>query len=202
MEVQLQELIEQIKKDGVAAAEAEAKEIVSAARAEAEKILADARAQAEKLMTNAKSENERTVKSAEDAIRQAGRNLLLSFRESVARELDALIADSVCAVYSSEALAALVVKAVEAWTAKSEAEDITVILNGEDLKKLESLLLACMKEKMLQGVNLKASDNFDGGFRIAVKNGGVYYDYSATAVVDMLSAYLSPRVAQLLKEAE
>jgi len=202
MEVQLQELIEQIKRDGVAAAEAEAKEIVDTAKAEAEKLLADARAQAERLMANAKSENERVVKSAEDAIRQAGRNLLLSFRESVARELNALVSDSVCAVYSSEALAALVIKAVEAWTAKSDAEDITVVLNGEDLTKLESLLLAGMKEKMLQGVTLKASDSFDGGFRIAVKDGGAYYDYSAEAVVDMLSAYLSPKVARLLKEAE
>lgn len=202
MEVQLQELIEQIKRDGVAAAEAEAKEIVDTAKAEAEKLLADARAQAERLMANAKSENERVVKSAEDAIRQAGRNLLLSFRESVARELNALVSDSVCAVYSSEALAALVIKAVEAWTAKSDAEDITVVLNGEDLTKLESLLLAGMKEKMLQGVTLKASDTFDGGFRIAVKDGGAYYDYSAEAVVDMLSAYLSPKVARLLKEAE
>ena len=202
MEVQLQELIEQIKRDGVAAAEAEAKEIVDTAKAEAEKLLADARAQAERLMANAKSENERVVKSAEDAIRQAGRNLLLSFRESVARELNALVSDGVCAVYSSEALAALVIKAVEAWTAKSDAEDITVVLNGEDLTKLESLLLAGMKEKMLQGVTLKASDTFDGGFRIAVKDGGAYYDYSAEAVVDMLSAYLSPKVARLLKEAE
>ena len=35
MEIQLQELIEQIKKDGVVAAEAEAKTIVDAAKAEA-----------------------------------------------------------------------------------------------------------------------------------------------------------------------
>ena len=40
MEIQLQELIEQIKKDGVQAAEAEAKSIVDAAKEEAEKIKA------------------------------------------------------------------------------------------------------------------------------------------------------------------
>ena len=57
------------------------------------------------------------------------------------------------------------------------------------------------KEKMLNGVTLKANDNFDGGFRIAVNNGSAYYDYSADAVVEMLSNYLSPKVAQLLKEA-
>jgi V/A-type H+-transporting ATPase subunit E len=63
-------------------------------------------------------------------------------------------------------------------------------------------LLAGLKERMLNGVTLKASDNFDGGFRIATNEGGAYYDYSAEAVLDMLSNYLSPKVTELLKEAE
>ena len=81
MEIQLQELIDQIKKDGVAVAETEANNIVDSAKAEAEKIIADAKAQAEKILADAKIENERMVKSSDDAIRQAGRNLLISFRE-------------------------------------------------------------------------------------------------------------------------
>lgn len=202
MEIQLQELIEQIKKDGVEAAENQAEAILLSAKAEAEKIIADAQAQADKLMADAKAENEKTVKSGEDAIRQAGRNLLISFRESVTRELGAIVGENVNAVYSSDAFAKLVVNAVESWTGKPEAEDIAVILNSADLEKLEGALLAELKAKMLSGVTLKANDNFDGGFRIAVNNGAVYYDYSAEAVTDMLSNYLSPKVTALLKEAE
>lgn len=202
MEVQLQELIDQIKKDGVVAAETEAAAIVSTAKAEAEKIIAEAQQQADKLLANAKLENERLVKSSEDAIRQAGRNLLISFRESVARELNAIIGASVNTVYSSEALAQLVVRVVESWAGNPNAEDIAVILNTQDLNALESSILAALKEKMLQGITLKANDNFDGGFRISVSGGSAYYDYSAEAVVDMLSNYLSPKVTQLLKEAE
>jgi V/A-type H+-transporting ATPase subunit E len=153
-------------------------------------------------MADAKAENEKTVKSGEDAIRQAGRNLLISFRESVTRELGAIVGGNVNAVYSSDAFAKLVVNAVESWTGKPEAEDIAVILNSADLEKLEGALLAELKAKMLGGVTLKANDSFDGGFRIAVNNGAVYYDYSAEAVTDMLSNYLSPKVTALLKEAE
>lgn len=202
MEIQLQELIEQIKKDGVDAAETQAEAILKSAKAESEKIIADAQAQADKIIADAKSENEKTVKSGEDAIRQAGRNLLISFRESVTRELKAIVSDNVNAVYSSDAFAKLIVSAVESWTSKPESEDISVVLNSNDLAKLEESLLSELKEKMLGGVTLKASDNFDGGFRIAVNNGAVYYDYSAEAVTDMLSNYLSPKVAALLKEAE
>lgn len=202
MEIQLQELIEQIKKDGVEAAENQAEAILLSAKAEAEKIIADAQAQADKLMADAKAENEKTVKSGEDAIRQAGRNLLISFRESVTRELGAIVGGNVNAVYSSDAFAKLVVNAIESWSGKPEAEDIAVILNSADLEKLEGALLAELKAKMLGGVTLKANDSFDGGFRIAVNNGAVYYDYSAEAVTDMLSNYLSPKVTALLKEAE
>ena len=53
-----------------------------------------------------------------------------------------------------------------------------------------------------KGVTLKASNSFDGGFRISANNSGAYYDYSAEAVTDMLSNYLSPKVTELLKEAE
>ena len=202
MEIQLQELIEQIKKDGVAIAEAEAKAIVEAARQDAEKIISDAKLQADRILAGAKTETERMTKSSEDAIRQAGRNLLISFRESITRELKAIVGENVTAVYSSDALAELIISVIEKWANKPEAEDIAVILNTQDISKLEETLLAALKEKLLKGITLKANDSFDGGFRIAVNNGSAYYDYSSEAVVDMLSNYLSPKVTELLKEAE
>ena len=202
MEIQLHELIAQIKKDGVDAAENQATTIVNDAKAQAEKILADAQAQAEKILLNAKTENEKMVRSGEDAIRQAGRNLLISFRESIAKELRVIAGDAVAAAYAQENLSALILSVVENWTKNPESENLTVIMNEQDLAALEESLLAALKEKMLQGVTLKASDSFDGGFRIAVADGSAYYDYSSEAVVDMLSGYLSPRVAQLMKEAQ
>lgn len=201
MEIQLQELIDQIKNDGVKAAECEADAILASAKAEAEKIVAEAKAEADKIIANAKSENDRIVKSGEDAIRQAGRNLLISFRESVNRELNVILGENVSAVYSSENIAKIVINVVESWAKKEDADSIEVILNSESLKEFEDTILAGLKEKMICGVTLKANDNFDGGFRIAVNDGGAYYDYSAEAVVDMLSNYLSPKITNLLKEA-
>ena len=202
MEIQLQELIDQIKKDGVEAAETEATNIISSAKAEAERIVAEAQAQADKILANAKIENERIVKSGEDAIRQAGRNLLISFRESVTRELEAVLNENVNAVYSSEAFSKLIVSVIESWAKNPDAQDVTVMVGSEDLSALENTVLAAIKDKLLGGVTLKANDNFDGGFRIAVNNGSAYYDYSSEAVVEMLSNYLSPKLTELLKEAE
>ena len=113
MEVHLQELIEQIKKEGVAVANAESETILENAKAEAEKIIADAKAEADKILANAKLENERMVKSSEDAITQAGRNLLISFRESVSKELNTILKEDVSAVYSSEKLPEIITNIIE-----------------------------------------------------------------------------------------
>ncbi|MBQ6823380.1 MAG: V-type ATP synthase subunit E, partial [Clostridia bacterium] len=95
-----------------------------------------------------------------------------------------------------------IVRAIEGWAGKPDAEELSIILTSADLNALEETVLAGLKAKMLEGVTLKANDNFDGGFRIAVNNGAAYYDYSTEAVVEMLSNYLSPKVTALLKEAE
>ncbi len=202
MEIQLQELIEQIKKDGVEAAEIKAASILASANAQAEKIISDAKAEAERILLEAKENNERLVRVSEDSIRQAGRNLLISFRESVNKELDAVIGSNVAVVYSSDDLSSLIANVVESWSKNTDSDDISVLLNNKDLTSLENSLLAALKEKMLGGVTIKPNDNFDGGFRIAVNNGTAYYDYSAQAVTEMLSTYLNPRVTALMKEAE
>ena len=202
MEIQLQELIDQIKKDGVEVAESEAADIIANAKAEAEKIVAEARAQADKILATAKAETEKMTKSSEDAIRQAGRNLLISFRESITKQLDLIVGEKVSQTYSSDDFAKLIIRVVENWANNPDAEDIAVILSAEDLATLENTVRGAIKEKLLTGVSLKANDNFSGGFRIGVNNGSAYYDYSKDAVVDMLSNYLSPKVTALLKEAE
>lgn len=202
MEIQLQELIEKIRKDGVGAAEVEAEAILNSAKDEAQKIIANAQAEADKILDNAKNENIRMVKSGEDAIRQAGRNLLISLRESVAREIEAIISEGVDAVYSSQLLEKIIVNVVERWSINPEVQDLTVILNEDDIERLENTIMASFKESVKKGVTLKANENFDGGFRIVINNDAVYYDYSKETVVEMLSNYLSPKIVKLMKEAE
>ena len=202
MEIQLQELIDQIKKDGVKAAEAEAASILESAKAEAEKIVSDAKAEAEQTMRDAQAQNERFVRAGEDSIRQAGRNLLISFRESVAKELNVIVGDSVKEALSPDVLPQLILTAVEHWTKDTESEDLSVLVGSRELASMEAELLARLKKRMCEGVTLKASDDFEGGFRISVQDGQAYYDYSAEAVTELLSAYLTPKLISLMKEAE
>ena len=201
MDIQVQDLIEKIKKDGVAAAEKSASEVKAQAQSEAEKIIANAKEEADKIIKAAKDETARMEKASEDAIRQASRNLVLSFRDSITKELSALINAESEKAYSSDLLAKLIPEAVKAWVSKSEASEVSVLLNEKDLKSLESNLTAALKAEIAKGLTLKVDNSINAGFRVGVKDGAAFYDYSAEAVAELFSAYLNPRVAAIMKEA-
>ena len=201
MDVQLQELIDKIKKDGVVTAEAEASKIVEASEKKAEGIIADAQAKAAEIIKNAKAETERMEKASEEAIIQAGRNMLLSFKDSLIGELDGLIKAETEKAESKEVLTKLIPETVKVWAKNADASELSVLLSEKDLKILESALTSELKAEVSKGLEIKPDKTLSAGFRIGVKNGAAYYDYSADSLAEMFAAYLNPKVAALLKTA-
>lgn len=201
MDDQLQSLIEKIKKDGVVAAEKSASEKLAQAKAEADKIIADAKAEADKIVKKAKDETARMEKASEDSIRQASRNLILAFRESVTKELSALVAAGTEKAFSSDQLSKLVPEVVKAWTSKTDAADVSVLLNEKELEELETSLRSSLRAEIAKGLTLKLDKSINAGFRIGIEGGAAFIDVSDEAVADLFGAYLNPRVAALMKEA-
>lgn len=201
MDTHIEELIDRIKKDGVAAAESTASEKIAQAQKEADKIILDAKEEADKIIKQAKDETARLEKASEDAIRQAGRNLLLSFRESIEKEVSVLINDKISEAYSNDLLVKLIPDVVKEWVKNTSEDDLSVLLNEKDLNDIESGLRNALKAEIEKGLSLKIDNSISRGFRIGVKNGAAFYDYSAESVAELFSAYLNPRVAALMKEA-
>lgn len=201
MDVQLQELIDKIKKDGVASAEAEAAKIVEASEKKAESIIADAQEKAAEIIKNAKAETERMEKASEEAIVQAGRNMLLSFKDSLVNELDGLVKSETEKAESKDVLAKLIPETVKAWSKNADASELSVLLSEKDLKALEAGLTSELKAEIAKGLEIKPDKTLSAGFRIGVKNGAAFYDYSAESLAEMFAAYLNPKVAALLKVA-
>lgn len=201
MDVQLQELIDKIKKDGVATAESEAAKIIADAEKKAESIIADAKTKADEIIKNGKNETERMEKASEEAIVQAGRNMLLSFKDSLIKELDGLILAETAKAESKDVLAKLVPETVKAWAKNADASELSVLLSEKDLKDLEKGLTSELKAEISKGLEIKPDKTLSAGFRVGVKNGAAYYDYSAESLAEMFAAYLNPKVAGLLKVA-
>ena len=140
-------------------------------------------------------------KASEDAIRQASRNLVLSFRESVTKELSALVSSETEKAYSADLLSKLIPETVKAWTAKSDAADVSVLLNESDLAALESSLKSALNAEIAKGLTLKVDKTINKGFRIGIDNGAAFIDISDEAVAELFSAYLNPKVASIMKNA-
>ncbi|MBR5964787.1 MAG: V-type ATP synthase subunit E [Treponema sp.] len=201
MDVQLQELIDKIKKDGVASAEEQAAKIIAEAEAKAASIVKDAKSQAESIEKEAKAASERFQKAGEDAVKQASRNLLISFRDGINAELRAIVQDETAKTYSKDLLAKLVPETVKAWADKSDSADLAVLLSKADLDALESGLKGALKDQIAKGMEIKADASLASGFRIGLKDGSAYYDYSAESVADLFAAYLNPKIAALVAAA-
>jgi len=201
MDVQLQELIDKIKKDGVAAAEKDAAKIIANSEKKAEAIIAEAQSKAAEIIKNAQSETKKMEKASEEAIVQAGRNMLLSFKDALVGELDGLIQNGTEKALSKDVLTKLVPETVKAWAKNADASELSVLLSEKDLKALESSLTSELKAEIKKGLEIKPDKTLNAGFRIGVKNGAAFYDYSAESLAEMFAAYLNPKVAALMKVA-
>ncbi|MBQ9494555.1 MAG: V-type ATP synthase subunit E [Treponema sp.] len=201
MDVQLQELIDKIKKDGIASAEESAQNIIADAQNRAAQIVSDAEQKAETILKNAQAETKRMAKASEDAIAQAGRNMIISFRDALVAELDRLVQMETEKAYSKDLLMQLIPQTVQAWVKNTDAEELSVLLSEKDLKSLQSELAAALKAEIANGLELKPDKTLSAGFRIGVKDGTAYYDYSAESLADLFSSYLNPRTANILKGA-
>ncbi len=201
MDVQLQELIDKIKRDGVATAESEAQDIISDAEKKAASIIKEAEEKADSIIKNAKAETERMEKASEDAITQAGRNLIISFRDGINKELSALVMAETENAFDKDVLKKLVPETVKAWAADVEAKDLTVLLSAKDLKALETGFKTALKTQISKGLEIKADASLSSGFRIGAKDGSAFYDFSAEEVANLFSAYLNPKTTELMKRA-
>ena len=201
MDIQLQELVDKIKKDGVDAASAEADRIVQEAEGKAKSIVANAQREAESIVRGGKESAEREKKAAEDAIRQAARNLLISFRDGIEAQLSAIIRAETDKALDASALKAALPDVIKAWAAEKGDAGLEVLLPANKLADVQSFLLSQLKGKVAGGIEISAGEGIEGGFRIAEKDGSAYYDFSAEAVADLFSSYLTPKVAELMKAA-
>lgn len=200
MDIQVQELINKIKKDGLESASQDAARIKSEAEAEARSIIENANKEAESIKNRGKEDAERLEKSGIAALEQASRNLILAFKDEIKTLLDRIVGANVTSSYNEDVLKAALPDLIKAWAAK-DSNDLSVILSESDTAKLQSFFTSKLTEELKKGVELKSSRKLTSGFHISNKDGSVYYDFSAEAVANLMSIYLNPKLAEILNNA-
>jgi hypothetical protein len=75
-------------------------------------------------------------------------------------------------------------------------------LSPEDWRQLEEGLRSGLQGIFKDGLVLKPVAGIEKGFRIGVQGENAHYDLTDKGIAELLSEYLSPRVARFLKDGD
>jgi len=200
MEIQLQDLLDRIKTEGVAAGEASAAKVIEEAEARKTAIIADAEAEARRIVEKARVEAAAAEESGRAALAQASRDFLIAFKVQLEALLAAAAKRETADSYGPEIMAEVIPVVIKAL-ASGGSEELSVLLPPAMLAKLEGRIPAMLSAEFRKGVTLKPSADIDAGFRIVEKDGVAYYDFSAQALADIFASRLSSKLSETLRTA-
>lgn len=199
MSEQIKDLIEKIQQEGIAAAEAKAKEIETEAKAQAEEIIQKAKKQAQELIENAQTNTAKIQQNTNSLLIQAARDLLLNLKKEINDILHRIIINQIQAVLSPEDLVKIITMLIKDCAQKQTGE-IIVCLSSHDLEKLEKNFRDKISSSIKNGIVLRPSEDISAGFTISYDEGMSFFDFSDKALAEYISLYLKPKLAEILKD--
>lgn len=180
MELQIQDLVSSIRKDGIDAANAQAEAIISEAKKKAEMIIADAKAEAKNIQETSEKEINILKESAALSAEQAKRDAMLAFKNEVQAEFEKILSAKIKNNLSDAALG----KLIQAVVADEDVQNYSV-----EVAEVSDSLKAELAEEIKNGLEIKPTKSVRAGFRLAAKDGSGYFDCSDEEIMQMLMPY-------------
>ena len=199
MDVQLKELIDKIKNEGVKEAEEAGKKIKDEAESKKSELISNAEKEAAEIIEKARQEAANAEERGNEALKQSGRNLLLQLNTTIQKIFEETVTKEVKEAYSEKILEETIIKLINGWSEKGEAK-LEVLLSEEDCGKIESSLKAKLGEKMKEGITIKPVADIEAGFKISEKEGKLYYDFTHKGIAECLMEYLNPKLGELMNK--
>jgi V/A-type H+-transporting ATPase subunit E len=210
----VQQLIDQLRNDGVVKGRNEGDALVAAARQEAMRILDEAKHDAERTRSAALAETESLRKNAEDAVRLAMRDAVIALNESLrndfANKVRRLVSHS---MQDRSFLEKLILEVARRAMPEEAGKSMEILLpnnvaTSEELKKnpqdlaensLSRFVLQLSSDVLREGLTFVSAADDRPGLRIQLKDEDVEIDLTDETVADLLMAHLSPRFRALME---
>lgn len=199
MDVQVKELIEKIKNDGVKNAEKTAAGIIGDAEKKAAALLGKAEKEAAEIKSQAQNEASRMEHAGKEALKQANRDLLLNVRKDVETLFDNILKAGTADVLKGDSLKECILSVLKSWDPK-EIKDLTLLVPENLLKDLSADMKNRLKSEIEKGLEIKPFKDIEAGFRISSKDGRAFFDFSDDELMRMLSKYLNPGLLAILEK--
>lgn len=201
MDLQVQELLDRIKTEGVDAAKAEAARILK----DAEDRAAGIAAAAEKAAADAERASQARIAGMEAASRaaltQASRDALIGLKARVHSFMEQALRSDAAKAFGPDAMGALLPRLLVAAAEGSHEASLEVLLDAKTLSALDASLAARLSAEIGKGVVFKPFAGIDAGFRISTSDGAVQYDYSAESAAAIIASRVNARLADCVRDA-
>ena len=127
MELQIQDLVSSIRKEGIEAANAEAESIIAEAKKKADSIVAGAKAEAQQYKDAAEKEIAILRESASVSAEQAKRDAVLAFKTELQGEFEKILAADISKELTGEGLGKLIRAAVAGENVADYAAEVAEV---------------------------------------------------------------------------
>lgn len=175
MEIQIDDLVQSIKRDGIEQARKEADAIIVTAKAQANDIIAASKAEAERNLENARRE----IESSKALILQAQRDAVLSVRKELGTMLERIMADKVAKELSEASLAKLVIAAI--------GDDDPAKFSVE-IDEAKASIRSTLAKQIENGLEIHPAKG--AALRLCCKDGSGFYDFSDEQIASLLKPFL------------
>ena len=195
----LRGLLDKIRRQGIEKAEAESAELVTQAEAKAAEIISKARQEASDLVTNAQKEAELLIKRGESALAQAGRDAVAALKVSLRERLDNILLNQINEAMTPEFMAQIVGEMAASFAKNPDGENsLTVLVNPAKAAELEKALIGSLKADFVRNAQIFGDNNIGSGLKVAINGSDLFYDFSDSAVMEIIGAYIGPHLAAVL----
>jgi V/A-type H+-transporting ATPase subunit E len=198
MEMQLDEFVQKIKKDGVVAAKQEAEHIIAKAREEAATLIKEAQEKAKYLEHQAQEQAHLSEQRGRTALVQASRDLLLNMSSKITALFDAALGTGVAQAMSAESLPNMIKGVLQGL---SKDKNYAIELSPDMAQKIGDTLKSSLNKELGMGIDILPTKMVQAGFRIQEIDGKVSYDFSDKVIAQNLAAYVNPKLAEDIKKA-
>lgn len=211
----VRELIDQLRREGIAEGREEAEILLAKARKRAQDIVAKAESEAREIVGRAEAEAERFKVRATEAMQLATRDMVLDLKGTLTRQFSQRMNDVVAATLTDKDFVKRVIMEIARKAAGHEDSRETIevllpekIIGLEELRQhpekvkegsLGQLMLSLSKEMLEQGVEIRGRESERPGIFIQLAKEEVRIDLSSEAVSELLAAHLLPRFRALLE---
>lgn len=203
MAEKLQGLLEKIKTEGLEKAEVEKQNILDEAKKEAQKIIEKANNDAEATRKKAKEDAKSLEKRAETAVKQASRDIMLKLKGELQSRLENIVHDLSTESMTPEFMGELIKEMAAAFSKNDSASDLKLelLVAKKDCEKLIVLLRGSLAKTFAETPEVFGESDIGGGLKLGFKGNDVFFDFTDDAIADLVCAYVSPKLAELLKPA-